>query len=208
MIMVNHKRYGGGGIYNLYCTFTTDGYWQNYLFLHEFGHSFAGLADEYYTSSVSYNDFYPKGIEPVEPNITALLDKTGLKWKEWAAAEMAIPTPWEKEAYDTADIAYQKVRQEVNKKIAELKRAKAAKEEVQKLEQEAENLSIENAKKTDEYLEQSKFKGLVSAFEGAGYCSQGMYRPMIDCLMFSKGAKPFCKVCEQAVIRTIQHYTE
>ena len=68
-IMVNHARYGGGGIYNFFCTFTTDNQFKDYLFLHEFGHSFSGLADEYYTSDVQYNDFYPVGLEPLEPNI-------------------------------------------------------------------------------------------------------------------------------------------
>ena len=81
MIMVNHERYGGGGIYNFYCTFTADTQFHEYIFIHEFGHSFTGLADEYYTSSVSYNDFYPKGIEPLEANITALLDPGNLKWR-------------------------------------------------------------------------------------------------------------------------------
>jgi len=52
-IMVNHERYGGGGIYNLFCTFTSDNQWSEFVFLHEFGHSFAGLADEYYSSSTS-----------------------------------------------------------------------------------------------------------------------------------------------------------
>ncbi|MDY0231516.1 MAG: M64 family metallopeptidase, partial [Candidatus Saccharicenans sp.] len=79
LIMVNHSRYGGGGIYNLYCTFTTDNQWYEYLMLHEFGHSFTGLADEYYTSEVAYNEFYPRGVEPVEPNITALLNPAELK---------------------------------------------------------------------------------------------------------------------------------
>jgi len=64
VIMINHKRYGGGGIYNLYCTFTVDNQWYKYLFLHEFGHSLAGLGDEYYTSAVAYNEFYPRGVEP------------------------------------------------------------------------------------------------------------------------------------------------
>ena len=72
--MVNHDRYGGGGIYNTFCTFTAHSEWADYLFLHEFGHSFAGLADEYYSSSTAYNDFYPRGHEPVDANITALLD--------------------------------------------------------------------------------------------------------------------------------------
>ncbi len=74
IIMINHDRYGGGGIYNLFCTFTAHSEWAGYLLLHEFGHSFGGLADEYYSSSTAYNDFYPRGREPVEPNITALLD--------------------------------------------------------------------------------------------------------------------------------------
>ncbi|MCJ7524564.1 MAG: IgA Peptidase M64, partial [Candidatus Aminicenantes bacterium] len=82
MIMVNTPRYGGGGIYNLYCTFTSDNQWRDYLLMHEFGHSFSGLADEYYTSAVAYNEFYPAGVEPLEPNITALLDPKNLKWKE------------------------------------------------------------------------------------------------------------------------------
>ncbi len=66
VVMVNHDRYGGGGIYNAYCTFTAHGEWAEYLLLHEFGHSFAGLADEYYTSDVAYSDFYPPGTEPAE----------------------------------------------------------------------------------------------------------------------------------------------
>ena len=80
-IMCNSARYGGGGIYNFYCTFTSDNQFSPYIFLHEFGHSFGGLADEYYTSDVAYNEFYPEGQEPFEPNITRMLDKNNLKWK-------------------------------------------------------------------------------------------------------------------------------
>jgi hypothetical protein len=207
-IMVNHKRYGGGGIYNLYCTFTTDNQWYEYLMLHEFGHSFAGLADEYYTSDVAYNEFYPKGVEPTEPNITALLDPENLKWKALATPGIEIPTPWEKEDFDKMDNAYQKVRREINEKIAKMKREKAPQTEIAKVEEESERLSRENGERVDEYLQKSKFWGKVGAFEGAGYSAKGLYRPMVDCLMFTKGAKPFCKVCEQAVLRVIEHYSE
>lgn len=208
LIMINHKRYGGGGIYNLFCTFTSDNQWHEYLFLHEFGHSFAGLADEYYTSSVAYNEFYPLGIEPVEPNITALLDPGKLKWAAVLSEGIAVPTLWEKEEYDSMDLAYQKIRREVNAKLAQLKREGAVEEEIEKAEQEVESLSRDHAAKMDAYLEKSKFKDKVGAFEGAGYAAKGLYRPMLDCLMFSKGNKPFCKVCEQAVIRVIEHYTQ
>ena len=207
-IMVNHKRYGGGGIYNLYCTFTVDNQWNEYLFLHEFGHSFAGLGDEYYTSQVAYNEFYPRGVEPTEPNLTALLDAKNLKWKEFVEAGNAIPTPWEKEEFDRMDNAYQKIRQEINEKIARMKREKASQTEIARVEEESERLSRENAKKVDEYLQKSKYWGKIGAFEGAGYSSQGLFRPMVDCIMFTKGKKPFCKVCEAAIIRVIQHYSQ
>lgn len=208
VIMVNHKRYGGGGIYNLYCTFTADNQWQRYLFLHEFGHSFTGLGDEYYTSSVAYNEFYPSGVEPLEPNITALLDAKKLKWKSFISPGIDIPTPWEKEEFDRMDNVYQKIRQETNEEIAKLKREGASPDEIEKAEQESERLSKEHAIKVDDYLAKSKFTGKVGAFEGAGYAAEGLYRPMLDCIMFTKGDKPFCKVCEQAVIRMIKFYSE
>ena len=207
-ILVNHKRYGGGGIYNFYCTFTVDNQWYRYLFLHEFGHSFSGLADEYYTSSVAYNEFYPRGVEPVESNITALLDPQNVKWKDVLTEGIEIPTPWEKEEYDRMDNAYQKVRQELNEKIAGLKRNNAPQEDVDKAEEEAEDLSRRHAIRVDDYLAKSRFTGTVGVFEGAGYSAQGLYRPMLDCLMFTKGDKPFCKVCEQTVIKVIKFYTE
>jgi len=208
VVMVNHGRYGGGGIYNLFCTFTTDNQWYEYLFLHEFGHSFGGLADEYYTSAVAYDEFYPKGVEPLEPNITALLDPKNLKWKDLVTPGIEIPTPWEKEEFDRMDTAYQKVRQEIDARIAAMKRAGAPQADVERLEQESEKLSREQANKVDEYLRRSKFWGMIGALEGAGYSAQELYRPAVDCLMFTKGAKPFCKVCEAAVRRVIKFYTE
>jgi hypothetical protein len=207
-IMVNHKRYGGGGIYNLYCTFTTDNQWYEYLFLHEFGHSFTGLADEYYTSEVAYNEFYPRGVEPAEPNITALLEPGWLKWKDLTSPGVEIPTLWEKADFDAMDNAYQKIRGEINAKIAKLKREGADAAEVARVEEESERLSRQHADKVDAFLRASKYWGKVGAFEGAGYAAQGLYRPQLDCLMFTKGTKPFCKVCEAAVVRTILYYTD
>lgn len=207
-IMVNHKRYGGGGIYNWSCTFTTDNQFNEYLFVHEFGHSFAGLADEYYTSDVGYSDFYKPTLEPVEPNVTALLDPGTIKWKDLVSDGIQIPTPWEKETFDSTDYAWQKLRREMNNRTAELKRENASLELIK----EAENDYAEKDKlrsiEVDEYLESSKFFGKVGAFEGAGYVQKGLYRPMIDCIMFSKGQKPFCKVCEDAITKVIHHYGE
>ncbi len=167
IILVNTKRYGGGGIYNFYCIFSIKNSIVNYLLLHEFGHSFAGLADEYYSGSVTYNDFYPRGYEPGEPNITALLDPSNLKWKHLATKGTPIPTPWGKEEYD---------KMKRSERIDFFEKNKA------------------------------KYKDIVGAFEGAGYSSTGLYRPSLDCTMFSLHIG-FCKVCEHGITRMIKYYT-
>ncbi len=168
VIIVNSQRYGGGGIYNSYCCFTSANEWTAYLFLHEFGHSFSGLADEYYGSTVSYNEFYPRGFEPTDPNITALLDPANLKWKHLVKKGTPIPTPWGKEEYEKLPIkdqaAYFQSRSQ-------------------------------------------KLKSMVGAFEGAGYTATGLYRSMLNCIMFSKGVMPYCKVCEDAISKVIGYYT-
>jgi len=207
-IMVNHTRYGGGGIYNLFCTFTADNQWFKYLFLHEFGHSFSGLADEYYTSSIAYNDFYKKGVEPVEPNITTLLEPDKVKWKHLVNKGTEIPTPWEKEDYDEMDYKWQTKRRSMNDRIAELKKNAASTTAIIEAEDEYATNDKQHANKIDDYLKKSKFQNVVGAFEGAGYSSKGMFRPMLDCIMFSKGDKPFCTVCEERIIEVIKHYTD
>lgn len=207
-IMVNNPRYGGGGIYNFYCTFVTDNQFSEYIFLHEFGHSFGGLADEYYTSETAYSDFYPAGIEPVEPNITRLLDPENVKWKNSLNHDIEIPTPWEKENYDKMDLAWQKERRALNKHIAELKRKKAPQKEIEAVQDEYNHKDFIHSSEVDNYLQSSKYWNNVGVYEGAGYSANGMYRSMIDCLMFSKGNKPFCKVCEKAVKSVIEFYCE
>lgn len=207
-IMVNHKRYGGGGIYNLFCTFTSDNQFRKYLFIHEFGHSFGGLADEYYTSSVTYGDLYLRGVEPTEPNITIQTRRENLKWRDLVEQDTQIPTPWEKQDFDTMDLAWQERRRALNDRIAELKRTHASETEITAAENQYIREDREHSEKIDDYLAASAFVGKVGAFEGAGYISEGMYRPMLDCIMFTKGDKPFCKVCERATVEIIDHYTE
>jgi len=207
-IMVNHSRYGGGGIYNFYCTFISDNQFSDYIFLHEFGHSFGGLADEYYTSQVAYNEFYTEGLEPVEPNITRLLDKNNLKWKNLATAGLEFPTSWEKEKYDELDLAWQKDRRAMNEKIAEMKRNKAPQKDIDAAQAEYNKKEKAHSRIIDKYILSCKNFGKVGAFEGAGYSSKGMYRSMLDCIMFSKGNKPFCDVCGNHLEKVIKYYTE
>ena len=207
-IMVNHSRYGGGGIYNLYCTFTADNQFQQYLFLHEFGHSFSALADEYYTSSVSYGELYLHDTEPIEPNITARGSLEKLKWGDLVIEGTKIPTPWEKKDFDKMDLAWQKRRTELNDLIANLKKSHATAAAISEAEETYIREDRAHSDKVDAYLAGSAFAGQVGAFEGAGYISEGMFRPMLDCIMFTKGFKPFCKVCDRAIQAIIEHYLE
>jgi len=206
VIMVNHNRYGGGGIYNLFCTFTAHSEWADYLLLHEFGHSFASLADEYYSSSVAYNDFYPRGQEPEEANITALLDPEKLKWRDLVDPETELPTPWEKEAYDREDAAYQEERKLLHETIAEASTSGAPAEKISELEDNEARHAAIHSQWAQEYLARSRWAGKIGAFEGAGYSSTGLYRPALDCLMFSRRVQPFCPVCERAVEAMILSY--
>lgn len=173
-ILFNSSKYGGGGIFNFCsCCYSHEAeeekaWWPEYVFTHEFGHAFAGLGDEYYSSSVAYNEFYPKGVEPPEPNITALLDPDNLKWKELVEPGTPIPTPWDKTEYD--------------------------------------KLSDPNEK--EKFLREQKYWGKVGAFEGSGYSSEGLYRPFLDCRMFSKSLTEFCPVCSTAIVKMINFYSE
>ena len=102
-ILVNSKKYGGAGIFNFYSICTTDHEQSEFVFNHEFGHAFAGLADEYYTSDVGVEDFYDLKAEPWEPNITTLVnfDK---KWKSMINDNTPIPTPNTKEFENTVGV--------------------------------------------------------------------------------------------------------
>lgn len=207
-IQVNHSRYGGGGIYNQFCTYTTDNQFAKYLFIHEFGHSFAGLADEYYTSDVAYSDFHKPTVEPIEPNITAFLIPENLKWKKLLSEGIELPTPWEKDEFDRMSYEWLKERNRMNSSIAELKRNRAPEEQIKAAEEEYAIKDKLQSEKVDKYLKSSKYWNKVGVFEGAGYLSKGLYRPMLDCIMFSKGDKPFCEVCEEAIKNVINFYVK
>ncbi len=192
-ILVNDDRYGGGGIFNLYTTCFTkpakEGQeWEmDYVYVHEFGHCFAGLADEYYSSDVSYIDFYPKGIEPWEPNVTRTHSRESLKWKNLATADTPMPTPWRKVEYDSIAALLGKLNRQAPDYYE--KRESMLKQE-------------------RDILKDPQWAGKVGAFEGAGYTSKGMYRPAIDCKMFALNPVGFDPVCTQAIVKMIEFSTE
>ena len=91
-ILMNDEQYGGGGIFNQQSTVAAANRSAEYVFVHEFAHNLAGLADEY-VGSVTYETGVADRPEPWEPNITALPDPARLKWRDLVTPGTPIPTP-------------------------------------------------------------------------------------------------------------------
>lgn len=191
-ILVNNETYGGGGIFGQFSTAAADNDWANYLFVHEFGHHFAGLADEYYTSPVAYATGGGERREPWEPNATALHDPANLKWKKFVKEGTPLPTPWPKEAYETASRAYQKER-------AELRAANRPESEMSAL-------FRRDLQQSNELFSRDPHRHTVGAFEGANYEATGYYRPEMQCIMFDR-SDTFCSVCADAIGTIIDLYS-
>lgn len=102
-VLVNTERYGGGGFYNFVSICTADNSLTDEVFVHEFGHGFAGLGDEYYNSQVAYEDFYNLKVEPWEPNLTTLVNFDS-KWKKMVAESVEIPTARKPENNNTVGV--------------------------------------------------------------------------------------------------------
>ena len=158
IILANTDTYGGGGIFNSY-TLTTAGHPAfKPVVVHEFGHSFGGLADEYYYDDQFVEYYYPD-CEPWEQNITTLYDFKS-KWDDMLPKVVGIPT--------------EPVSGNIWKQFHE-------------------GVSMDS---------------LIGVYEGAGYQSKGVYRPFPDCRMKTNSAEALCPVCQRAISRIIEFYTE
>ena len=175
VILANTDTYGGGGIYNSY-TLTTAGHTAfRPVVVHEFGHSFAGLADEYYYDDMYAQYYYPH-TEPWEQNITTLKDFDS-KWKD-----MMGETPVQDGSDDS----------------------KAGNGVGQAGSDEAGARSDDTRTGNGEVRTGTG----VGLYEGAGYQSKGVWRPAEDCRMHTNKADSFCPVCQRAIGRIIEFYTE
>jgi hypothetical protein len=190
-ILVNEAQYGGGGIFNDQATTAVDTGFAEYVFIHEFGHHFAGLADEYYTSDVAYEPPAER-VEPWEPNVTALLDPERLKWRDLVEPGTPLPTPWEKDPYEARS-------REIQAKRRELRASGAPETQIDA--HFREQMAWEST-----LLASMKYSGRVGAFEGANYEARGMYRSEADCIMFTRDPVGFCRVCRRAIERVIDQY--
>jgi len=93
MVLANTEKYGGGGIFNAYTLATTKNAQFRPVVVHEFGHSFAWLADEYADAGdAEYEPYYTPNEEPLEANLTTLKDFSK-KWNDLLTAGVELPTP-------------------------------------------------------------------------------------------------------------------
>jgi hypothetical protein len=192
-ILINDDYYGGGGVFNAHWTAAAGNPFAEYLFVHEFAHHFAALADEYYTSDVAYATGAAEKPEPWEPNVTAFRSPGGLKWGDLVAAGTPIPTPWPKAEFEAAQREIQQTRREL--------RAKGVAE--------SDLTALFRAQQQRETALLSGFEhaGKLGAYEGASYEATGLYRPSADCIMFSRNDVGFCPVCRRAIARIIDLYS-
>ena len=191
-ILTNGDTYGGGGLYNVYSTAAAGNDFADYLFVHEFAHHFAGLADEYYTSPVAYEP--PERIvEPWPANVTASSDPAQVKWRDLLTPGVPVPTPWPKESFE----AMQKEFQSRRARIRTEKRP----------ESEMTRLFREELEAVTKLLSSAEHRGTVGVFQGANYDAKAFYRPEIDCIMFTRDKVPFCRVCQRALGAVIDRHT-
>ena len=146
IIIANTDNYGGGGIYNSYTLTMAKHKYFRPVAVHEFGHSFAGLADEYFYDD-QYTEFFYPDTEPWEQNLTTLRDFAS-KWQDMLPEGTAIPT-----------------------------------------------------------LPDPLHPDAIGVYEGGGYQSKGVFRPHQECRMKINDWPEFCSVCQRAITRLIQFYT-
>ena len=192
-ILVNEDQYGGGGIFNFQATAAADTGFAEYVFIHEFGHHFAGLADEYYTSDVAYETGGAYHPEPWEPNVTALHDPDNVKWGDLIEAGTLIPTPWDKVAFETGSTAAQSERRVLRDERAPETRV--------------DDFFTAQMERETALLSAMPHAGKVGAFQGASYEPTGLYRSEIDCIMFTRNPVGFCQVCSRAIENVIDQYS-
>ena len=192
-IIANEKQYGGGGIFNFQAAVAADAEFSEYVFVHEFGHHFAGLADEYYTSDVPYDTGGVYHAEPWEPNVTALHDPNTLKWGDLVERSTPLPTPWAKDKFEAESNAAQFNRRDLEAQGV--------------YETEIDRLFTEQIERETNFLASMEYAGKVGAFAGASHEPVGLYRPEIDCVMFTRNPVGFCRVCQRAIDRMITQYS-
>ena len=188
-ILTNSRTYGGGGIFNLYSTVAADSLWSPYVFVHEFGHHFAG------------------------PRRRVLHLRRGLRGGGRARRALGAQRdgPPRPEGISSGATSSNRAlrcrppgpRRPTRRSLARYQKKRRQIRAEKRPEEEMDALFIEQKRAESRFFAAEKYAGKVGAFEGAMYEAKGYYRPQIDCIMFSRDDVPFCAVCRRAIERVI-----
>jgi IgA peptidase M64 len=176
IVLANASHYGGSGIFNSNCCVAARMPDEDftYVLLHELGHSLGGLADEYFGRPITYSTDPGTAECPWEPNVSPLDAHGRVKWASRIASDVPVPTPWSHAEY----LQLAAVPQDAP--LAPADRDRRRREEAA-------------------LLAREPYRGRIGAFTGALYRPFGMYRPEVDCRMFSRSANRYCTICTETI---------
>lgn len=178
VVLANAPVYGGSGIFNCNCLVAAemDDADFGYVLPHELGHSLGGLGDEYFGKEVTYDTEGADAWQPWEPNVSPMDAQGRVKWSQRVAPGVPVPTPWRHDEYlRLMRIPLQPSDDPAARPVAEVREQVAA------------------------VLAAEPHAGRIGVFEGARYLARGLYRPEVDCRMFTRGATRFCAICRETI---------
>lgn len=178
IVLANAPVYGGSGLFNTNCLVAAnmDDDDFGYVLPHELGHSLGGLGDEYFGKEITYDTTGADAWQAWEPNISPRDAQGRVKWSHRVAPDVPVPTPWNHAEYlRLMQVPLLPSADPAARPPAEVRAELAA------------------------VLAAEPFAGRLGVFEGARYLAHGLYRPEVDCRMFTRGAAHFCTVCRETL---------
>lgn len=178
VVLANAPVYGGSGLFNSNCLVAAhmDDDDFGYVLPHELGHSLGGLGDEYFGKEITYDTTGADAWQPWEPNVSPMDGDGRVKWSSRVAPDVPVPTPWSHAEYlRLMQVPLLPSADPAARPPAEVRAELAA------------------------VLAAEPHAGRLGVFEGARYLAHGLYRPEVDCRMFTRGATRFCTVCRETL---------
>lgn len=182
LILANARRYGGSSYFGGPAVVAIDSAAAKYLVVHEFAHTLAGLADEYYLATAD-GPVFPHGVEPWQPNVT--IDAERAQWRSLFTIGDPRPNRWNKAEYEKYFADYVRRYNRL--------RERGADEAV------VEHFMEQERRRQAALLAKNGGGRGVGAFEGAHGFARGVFRAEVDCIMFSLQTDYFCAACAAAI---------
>jgi len=192
-ILVNSHTYGGGGIYGAFATVAVDNDWADYLFVHEFGHHFAALADELLHLAGGPTRRSRRSWNPGSRTSPPCSRDMPAQWRDLVKRGTPVPTPWPKDEFEA--------RQPQSSRPGARRSARRNRPE-----SEMSALFREEQAYTTQLFRSARYAHSTGAFRARTTTHAAYYRSQLDCVMFTRNEVPFCRVCQRALEQVIDLY--